>query len=178
LGEAGGQEALTVDIIGKSRAGRFVLVHKANSIIQRDAIVEALQSEGLNPFTQERDVSKKVADGTLDLSYGGASAMFEGFPILVTEEEAARARDVVERVLASVREQDRIPRETDHLQKFYAMSLFSFLMIPVLAHAIGFYHLYEGIKKRQKINVVRFSAALIMYAAGGTLTWFMVASYF
>jgi len=63
--------------------------------MERDALLNALQEEGIEAMVEIRDVNKKNDNSTLDLNLGWASLMMDGFSISVAEEDAALAREVI-----------------------------------------------------------------------------------
>ena len=72
---------------------------RAQSIIQRDAILAALSAAGIEAVAPPRDISRKIADTTMDLAYQGYSAIFDGFLIQVPAKDLARAGEIASVVI-------------------------------------------------------------------------------
>ena len=86
---------------------QLIEVHRAQSIIEREAILAALREVELDPISPERTMSRKVTENTLDLSLEGYSLMFDGFKILVPLHQERQGRQVVEEVLRRAAETER-----------------------------------------------------------------------
>lgn len=146
-------------------SGSLQTVVQAESIIQRDAILSALAQAGIEAFSAPRDISRKIADTTLDLAYEGYSAIFEGFAIQVSKDDFARAKEIVDQVLREARlnvvDDDH---QVNHMRRFYFCSLFT-LTLPIVMHVFAIYHLIEGIKKGEKLRplYIVFSIGILLF---------------
>jgi hypothetical protein len=153
-------------------------VVQAESIIQRDAILSALSHNGIEAFSGRRDISRKIADNTLDLAFEGYSAIFEGFAIQVAEEDFTRAKEIVDSVLreARVHVVDGEPKEDSHFRRFYFCALFT-LTLPIVMHVFAIQHLIQGIKKGEELRPVYilFSMALLIFT--GVIGVYFVIDY-
>lgn len=152
------------------------LLLKAESIIQRDAILAALKAANIEATSPPRDISRKMTDETVDLSFEGISAMFDGFAIHVDEGHIEEAQKVAESVLKTARKtkDDPVLARGDSMRKFYFCSVFTMVIpIPLLFHGLGIYHLVMGLKNGERPHwfygggsavLFALSLALYMYA--------------
>lgn len=134
----------------------FVQLIKAESILQREAIVTALDSEGIEFFIIPRDTSRKVFDSSIDLTMGGISTVFDGFPILVRPLDLERAQRIVRQVIGSA---DQIAFESknndsiDYWDRFYRASIFT-IFLPGLMHLAALMNLFMAVKTRQPLTAI------------------------
>lgn len=147
----------------------LVLLHKADSIIQREALLAALREAGIEPVSAPRDMSRKMADNTIDLGLEGYSVTFDGFSVFVKHRDKAAADTVLGAFMKNVDAPDARQEESDHLRKYFFCALFSFV-IPGVLHIFGLYHLVKGLEKGEKINWLKFIAGTVLYLFTGSLT--------
>lgn len=148
---------------------------RAESIIQRDAVMSALSAEGINAFAETRDISRKITDDTVDLAYEGYSAVFDGFTIQVNAVDFDRARAVAEGVLKRAQAVDRKMEEGSSLQRFYFCCLFS-LFLPVVFHGLALYHLVRGLQRGEKPHPVYAAMSLVMFALTGVGAFYFLVT--
>jgi hypothetical protein len=160
---------------------RFVEMLRAESIIQRDAILAALDDVDCDYVVVPRDISRKMFDGSVDLAYGGVSAVFDGFPIMVRAKDLDRARAVAKRVLDSAdaleadlaksdtgmkstpRPRRREPSVSPYFNRYYRCALYS-LIVPGVFHLVGFWSLLRAIQNREIYQPRKMMVALLVYA--------------
>jgi hypothetical protein len=149
---------------------------QAESIIQRDAVMSALAAAGINAFAEQRDISRKIADTTVDLAYEGYSAVFDGFTIQVNEADYDAAKEIADEVVrvAHAAKPDVGLSEGGALRRFYFCSLFS-IMIPGLFHGLAIYHLADGLRKGEKLHPL-FAAFSLFILAGTALFAFWLVN--
>lgn len=148
---------------------------RAESIIQRDAILSALAAEGINAFSETRDISRKITDTTVDLSYEGYSAIFEGFTIQVNIADFDRARAVAEGVIKRAQSADRKMEEGSSLRRFYFCCLFT-VFLPVIFHGLALYHLARGLQRREPPEPVYAAMSLVIFAVSGVAVFYFLSS--
>ncbi len=126
---------------------------RAESIIQRDAILAALRAAGLDPISPPRDISRKIADTTVDFSYQGYSAMFDGFVIRVPESQLEQAQSITRQVLTQAQQSDDNSEisATHNINRFYFCCLFS-LGLPLIMHLLAIHHLRKALAAKEPMN--------------------------
>ena len=143
------------------------LLYEAQSIIERDALIEVLKNSDIDSVTSERDVSRKISNGTVDLSLGGYSAVSGGFPIYVDPDSSTQAKEILKNFLRNIKLVEQSEETgTDHFSKFAKCAVFT-LFIPVIFHFIGIYHLWMGFKNQEKVKGKSFYIALIFFILSG-----------
>lgn len=145
-------------------------VYAAASILERDALLNELRESDIEVFTGPNDISRKITNETVDLSYEGYSAIFNGFPIFVLEKDESRAKAIVERFLAKAKSVE--PSATSYYRKFFMCSIYSF-GFPVLMHILGIYHLVKAVQGKEKIRPGLLVISALLY--GATLTLVIIA---
>jgi hypothetical protein len=156
----------------------FVLVHKAESIIQREALLNELAQSGIEAITSPRDMSRKISDSTVDLALEGYSAIFDGCPLLVRRQDQAAASEVIKGFLRRIQIQpvEMAYEPSPHFRRFFFCSLFG-LSLPVIMHLAGGYQLFMALKNKEKIRPFYFSVSLVLFAVG--MVWaFSLLSFF
>ena len=68
------------------------LIYKADSIIERDALLAHLAENDIVAESPRRDISRKMTNNTIDLSYGEYSVFFDGFSIYVRDDQEHEGR--------------------------------------------------------------------------------------
>ena len=123
------------------------LLIKAESLIQRDAIVARLHSEGIACIAPERTISRKIMDGTVDLTLGGYSTTFDGFSIFVEDSDFERAGQIVAAFLqeTTAAESSSALTEGNPWRSFFRWVLLS-LILPVLPFFIALHYLRKGMQ--------------------------------
>lgn len=137
------------------------LLTKAESIIQREAILSELSAAGIESLTSPRDMSRKVSENTVDLGLNGYSVFFDGFPIYVRPEDLERAKSLLATILSGAKAEPS-SIESPHFKKFYFCVVFTF-MLPVVLHLLAAFHLYKALKNGEKIEPAKFTISMIIY---------------
>ena len=142
----------------------LVLLGKAGSIIERDALLEALRVRGIKAVSPARDMSRKFTPNTVDLSLEGYSAIFDGFSIYVPSRHLEEARHIAQELDQRVRgAQQADKREPDHVQRFFLSCIFSFF-VPLVFHITALYHFRQALKKNQSFPRYKTAVAAILWA--------------
>ncbi len=151
------------------------LLLKAESIIQRDAILAALKSQGIEPHSAPRDISRKIADTTVDLSFEGFSALFDGFAIYVDEADLERAQKLAENIVKSAQKAKDDPglAQGGSMRRFYFCCLFT-ITIPILFHGLALYHLYHGLRNKEKFHPFYGTMSALVFVATGAFIFYVV----
>ena len=89
---------------------QWVEIYKAQSIIERDAILSALKENEIECQSPERTIVRKVTDNTIDVSHGVYSAFFEGFQIFVNEPDKFKALEIINKIVEDAKMYDRSKR--------------------------------------------------------------------
>ncbi len=158
----------------------LVLAHKAKSIIQREALTDALQDSGIEVTSSPRDMSRKVSDDTIDLSLEGYSVFFDGFAMYVKNRDKARADEVIASFMAAVEAADREQNPvgaTSYIRKYFFCALFS-IMLPILMHGFGLFHLVNAIRAGEKIRPLQFAFASALYLVTLLITVALIIASF
>ncbi len=153
----------------------MITVFKANSIIERNAILHELREHGTEAFSGERDISRKVASSTVDMAFEGVSILFDGFAIQVNEKDKESSEQLIKELLARVNLNVAHPEDgamSRHLRKFYYCSIFS-ITIPVAFNIYGFYQMYLGLKNREPVRWGFFIFSLVIMLSSSVL-WILV----
>jgi hypothetical protein len=143
-----------------------IVVYVAPSIIERDALLNELEDSGIEALGEIRDVSRKLANSTVDLAYEGYSALMGGFTISVAEADAVQAKKIIQDFLARIKISGDLPLEKSSLHKFYASSIYS-VFLPAVFHASGIYYLVHGLKKGEKIRPIFFLGSILLFLLSG-----------
>ena len=148
-------------------------VYEAVSLIQRDAILNHLESLGIEAQGAQRDVSRKYADSSVDIAYEGYSALMGGFLIFVAEENINRAKEEIRSFLDSLPSEGRHETKKTNLEKFYSATLFG----PVFPFFIpfGIYYLYQGLKNNEDRKPLIFGFSVSMTILSASLWGFILA---
>jgi hypothetical protein len=153
----------------------LVLLVKAESHIERGALINELEEKGLHPVSAERDISRKTTSTTLDLSFEGYSAFFDGFSIYIPINEKAQADLIVNEMRTRV-QKDKTPANPNYLLKFYFMAMFG-LAFPGISQIPGFYFLYKGLRANEKIKPVIFMTSLLLNVISLLVGYLILESY-
>ncbi len=145
-------------------------------MIERDGLLNYLQSNGIEAVSPPRDLSRKISATTVDLAYGGYSAVFEGFAIFVKPEQLAEAQELVKTFEAKMRFNPD-PRPVDYAHKFYLSCLFT-VIFPGFLHVMALYHLRRAIQHKAQFNKLKLTFSLILFVATGALGLNIVKYYF
>lgn len=145
-------------------------IHRAQSVIERDALMAFLKEEGIVSYTGQRDVIVNLTDH-VNLGLEGYSATFEGYRIYVAQENASVARQLIHRQTMKVRNttpEERID-ENAEMKKFISGSVFS-LMLPGIMNVVALYWLIRALQKKQRTTLFRFLFAVVVWSATGYLS--------
>lgn len=150
---------------------KTVLVYKAQDILIRQAVHNRLEENGIEVFGTDTSINV-VYPNTPNLYLAGVSAVFEGYRMLVSEENAPRARELIaelEKELLEANNQDkplkRIEKEgvtfisgpqEDYFRRFQLFTLIS-LVIPVLPIPIAIYYFYKLLQSKQSVSLWKIS---------------------
>ncbi len=140
----------------------FYLVHTAQGIIERDALLSALASEGINAFSPPRDMSRKVTENTVDLALEGYSSFFDGFVIYISVADAEKAKSIIRSTLQSAEETATDDIGTSHFHRFVFCSLFS-VLLPLLMNIVAAYHFIAMIKKKEPVRPLLFVVGIAVW---------------
>ena len=147
----------------------MIEVFKAESIIQREALLALLADNEIATISPPRDLSRKIADDTVDLSYEGYSAIFDGFAIYVSADQKDRAlkliQDYLTQIQATHRREAEPPSVTYHLDRFRSCAMFG-LIIPFVFTIGGAYHLIKAHEKGEPLRGFGFYSSLLLYLVG------------
>lgn len=143
------------------------LLYKAKSIIERDALRARLHGAAIASDSPERTMSRKVTNDTVDLSLGGYSVFFDGFPVLVPEEDLERARVVLEDFQREMRAVESAPAL--HWGRAYSCAIFS-IMIPVIFNVLAVYHVWRAWRSGERWPHSRLKAV------GAFVIWLMTTA--
>jgi membrane protein insertase Oxa1/YidC/SpoIIIJ len=147
-------------------------IYKAESIIERDAIAAFLKGHGIAFLVPARDLSRKITDTTVDISFEGYSAMFDGFAILVQNNDVPRARELIKNFSANLAKSEV---SQDYMRRFYLSSMATLIM-PVVFHFTAFYNLWMGLKRRQSISMTKMIFSIFCLIATGYMGYFLVSA--
>lgn len=146
----------------------------ARSIIERDAIVASLKAEGIEVVTPPRDMSRKITENTTDLALDGYSVFFDGFDILIEDQDEAKARTMLAKFSRDHQAPVVSTERSPHWQRFYYSSIFS-LMFPLLLNMAALYHLYKAIQKGEAPRMGYLLFSMICFSAScalaGVVLW-------
>lgn len=143
----------------------FVILYQAQSIIERDALIERFADEGIDAFAAPRDMSRKVADGTIDLALGGYSAVSGGLPVLVRKDQKDQALKLLEQFQRETQVQladDVTPETAPNLNRFVFCSLFSWIMPGVLSIPAAYYFV-QGLRQSERISTRKFVIGILLF---------------
>jgi len=143
------------------------LLYKAKSMIERDALRARLHGAAIASDAPERSVSRKVTNETVDLSLGAVSLWFDGFAVLVPEEDMARAQEVLDAFLLEM-QATKTPPAT-HWPRAYSCAIFS-ILIPVIFNLLAVYHAVRAWRAGEAWPHSRFKAF------GAIVVWLMTAT--
>ena len=143
----------------------LALLTKAESIIERDAVMAMLLENNINSESPARDLSRKVTSMTPDISYEGYSAFFDGFKIFVKNEDLASAQRLLEKFN---RETPKQSVSTDYANRFY-LCAFSSIVFPVIFHALAIYNFVKAVQTKQKFSKFKLNAAILILFCSGWL---------
>ena len=136
-----------------------VLVYLAPDIFTRDSIL-ALLAENNIPTYNPNDSINIIYPNMPNLYFGGASAIHEGFRILVAEADAEKAEELIKNWLEQFNKETHlniIPLQNSeeqtnkNLRRFYYLSMTS-LLLPGILIPIAIYFFIEAIKNKEKIK--------------------------
>jgi hypothetical protein len=146
----------------------WIELTKVPDLVIRGALISRLGEEHIEVYAPDQDVIVNLNSSSPNLSLEGYSALFNGYPVYVDRRDLETAKKVwsdfqVEMYKPTI-------TETDHFQKFYMMSVTSFIF-PIVTHVLAFYHLREGLRKGQKYSVVRVFFSFFVMIPSGFLAW-------
>ncbi|MES3037906.1 MAG: hypothetical protein V4736_08370 [Bdellovibrionota bacterium] len=160
---------------------KWIVVFKADNLIERDALVAQMAFQGIEARIIERPTSRRISEDTVDLAFEGVSSLFDGFPILVqtSNEDKAKAlvTDFFKRRKLTLDEPE-IPgeRRDFHFHKYYFCGIFS-SMLPVVLHGYGIYHFIKGVKKREPLRPAFFVFSSALFVGSGVLVFYWITEF-
>ena len=137
------------------------LIYLAQSIIERDALIQYLADHSIDAFSPSRDISRKFTENTVDLAFEGYSAIFDGFKIFVSPGQKEDALNLLKEFQSTHQEFSSLT-EKSSFQTFSYCSIFS-MILPFLMHFYGAINLAKAFRKKERIRVVRLVASLALY---------------
>jgi hypothetical protein len=141
------------------------VIHRAATIIERDAVMGMLIDAGLKPFTPEQNIVVKNTD-TVDLTMDWHSAMFSGYAIEVDSLHEETAKALVKKFVFSVdNDAQDGPSPILYWKKFYWCCLFS-TTVPVILHGLAIYHMVKAIQNGQKTSPFAFILGACLWLVG------------
>jgi len=139
------------------------LLFMASSMMERDALKARLESAGIMVVSPKRDISRKYTENTVDLSYGGYSAVFDGFKIFVEEKDFRLSQEILEDFMKTLKTESVEGKvEHQYLKKFHYFSVAS-VFVPLVPLLFGLYYFYKGIRNQEKPRVVYTIFSVILY---------------
>lgn len=152
---------------------KTVRIRFCRTVIERDALLHFLSQKGIPAESEQRDVMINVSD-TVNLTYGWASATFEGYGLWVPEDRADEA-------IAALKEWEHAQRlslvgdeesaEEKNFRRFLVCAFFG-MMLPVFMHLLAFYWLVRsGSMPRRRPVATIFG---ILVAGAGLAGWVVV----
>lgn len=152
---------------------KSVRIRLCRTVIERDALLHFLSERGFSATSEQRDVMVNISD-TVNLTYGWASATFEGYGLWVPQEQAEGA-------IAALKEWEHAQRlslvgepesaDEKNFRRFLLCAFFG-MMLPLLMHALAFYWLFQsGSVPRRRPVATLFG---VLLAGSGLVGWFVV----
>lgn len=140
------------------------LLFIAQSMIERDALKARIEACGISVVTPKRDISRKYTEGTVDLSYGGYSAVFDGFKIFVEDKDFKKSQEILEEFTESSEPQEMVEEEQqpNYLKKFHYFSVAS-VFVPLVPLLFGAYYFYKGLRNKEKPRILYTIFSMILY---------------
>jgi len=168
---------------------KTVLIYTAQDILIRQAIHNRLEENGIKVFGADSSINV-VYPNTPNLYLAGASAIFEGYRILVYEEEELKAKKLIEELEAEFQEfqnehlkqneKDGVSinsqKKDDYFRRFQLFSFIS-LMIPVLPIPMALFYLYKLIQSKQPIILWKVFLLLMILSISLGLGLFVLKDY-
>jgi hypothetical protein len=147
---------------------KMIPVYEAASVIQRDAVLSHLKNLGIESYGAQRDVSRRYADSSVDLSYEGYSVLMGGFTIFAESETAMQAKAAIQDYLKSLDTHHTPPRMNTYLERFYSASLFSvaFPFFPPVA----LYYMVRGLLAGEEKKPFLFWFSIVI-TLGSAAVW-------
>lgn len=126
------------------------VLYRAQTLIERDALVEALSAEGIESLAQERDQIPQLTND-VNLRLGGYSAMFEGYEIRVPQEQFESGQRVLQDFLRRAQIQpvseasavSQADADEAAFRRFMAHSFWA-IILPILFNLTSFYWLWRA----------------------------------
>ncbi len=151
--------------MSQTQATALVVVYTAQSVIERDAMMAALQAAGIESEATKKDMHNRVTSNMVDAGFEGlVSISFRGFPLEVAAADLPRAQEVVALALKKFEtSEELLPSNGEkHLTKYLQCCLFAFF-VPVLFHALALYHLVKAIQAKTPIWSMKFILATVIW---------------
>lgn len=141
----------------------FIQICTCESILEKEILLSQLRSAGVEAESQERSISRKYTDTTIDLAFGGYSSVMGGFKIYVNEAHEEAARDIVKNFIKNQETHTtEFKSSRTDLSRFYLFSIFS-VFIPVLSHLLGAYFLFKAFKNNELVFSKKLFFALLLF---------------
>jgi hypothetical protein len=129
--------------------------------VQKQALIHFLGLDGVEAYSPDRDAITQLGNEP-QLSLGGYSAFFDGYPVYVSPKDWHQATLTLEKFTAISNQKSQEP--TDYLRSFQICAIFT-VLLPLVFHAIGLYHLWKALKSRQFLWNVRTLLSLLIFLA-------------
>jgi hypothetical protein len=153
---------------------KTILVFKAPDIFMRDIVTARLEKEGIPTFGADSSVNV-IYPNTPNLYFSGASAVIEGYRILVPEEDFERAKQIIQEIEVDIKngtmaiEQGAVETFTalesasvhGDLRRFYYSSLFC-IFVPVLPAIFAIYYFVKALKSKKDFSFIKVGVSLLL----------------
>lgn len=163
---------------------KTVLVFRASDIFIRDVVTTRLEQNGIKTFGSDTSVNV-IYPNTPNLYLSGASAVIDGYRILVSEDDVELAKrlireieieyqigivkSVVEKSMSSADELAAI--EEGYVRRFYFSALFGIFM-PILPPLFAIYYFVKALKAGKSFSVLKAGVSVVLVA------WNIIYSYY
>ncbi len=162
---------------------KTVLVFRASDIFMRDLVTDRLEKNGIITYGADASINV-IYPNTPNLYLSGASAVIDGYRILVDEKDAEKASQLileleqevtlnsggVDRLLGPRHPDDFNFAENDYVRKFYFSALFC-LFLPFLPPLFAAYYLAKAMQNKRTFSIIKVSVSLVL------ILWNMMFSY-
>lgn len=133
----------------------MVVLYRATTIIERDALMAFLSENHVEAFTGRRDVIQNLTENP-NLSYEGYSVLFAGYEVFVSEDQLEQAQDLLKDFRRQIQLQtvsEEFSTEFSTQKKYERRLMIAAIMtlfIPLVAHLLFVYLLIQA--KNEKLQ--------------------------